>query len=381
MELVCDNCGSKIYRENKAKGNHTFCNQKCFHEYFHKETYEFRICPICKKEFETPKISSKTYCSLLCQIEWQKQYPKTGKDHHSYKHDVNHTIICEWCGISFETGAYQASHGKRFCSIKCKREWFSQVWSQTDEWKQNRREWAVDLMENTFMDNPMTSPQIIVNNILDDLKIKFINEKGYKNVSVDNYLIDYNLIIEVMGTYWHCDYRKYQIIPYDRQVTRIKMDKIKHSYIKNIENIEILYLWEKDLLEKYDMCCKLVEEYIKGNGKLNNYHSFNYEISKNKLIQANSIMPYMEWEIENLNKIIDISVKEKRSQKQQDKWTIFNCEFCGEEKEELTCHYILHEHHFCCIKCCAKSRINNKNWRKKDATPSNKNNNQKSLND
>jgi ribosomal protein L28 len=338
-------------------------------------------CPICGKSFETRKNDQRTYCSLQCQIEWQKQYPKTGKDHHSYKHDMEHTVICDWCGISFEAGAYQVSHGKRFCSNDCRRDWFAKDWSQREEWKQNRREWAVNLMENTFMNNPMTSPQIIVNNILNDLKIKFINEKGYKNVSVDNYLIDYNLIIEVMGTYWHCDHRKYETIPYDMQVTRIKMDKIKHSYIKNIEDIEILYLWEKDLCDNYELCYNLVKEYIDKNGKLNNYNSFNYKIINGNILNANTVKPYMDWDIDDLNKIIDISVKEKISKKQQDKWTIFNCEYCEKEKEELTSHYILHKHHFCCMECCAKSRKNNKNWRKKDATPSKKNNDQKSLND
>ena len=48
----------------------------------------------------------------------------------------------------------------------------------------------------------------------------------------------------------------------------------------------------------------------------------------------------MDWDIEELNKIISIETKEKRSHKQQDKWTKFNCENCGKEKEELTSHYI-----------------------------------------
>jgi len=340
------------------------------------------FCAFCNKliEREIKKETKNSFCNKKCYYEWLKTnappFPSTkGELNAKYRHDINHTMDCEWCKEPFTRGAYQITHGARFCSIKCKREWYAQVWSQTEEWKQNRREWAVDLMGNTFTGNLMTSPQIIVNNILSNLKINFINEKGYKNVSVDNYLFDYNLIIEVMGTYWHCDHRKYKTIPYDRQVTRIKMDKIKHSYIKNIENIDILYLWEKDLSENYDVCYKLIEEYIYKNGKLNNYHSFNYNIINNKLTQVEYNIPYMEWDIENLNKIIDISVKEKRSKKQQDKWTIFNCEFCGKEKEELTCHYILHKHHFCCVECSKDSRINNKNWRKKDATPSNKNNN------
>jgi hypothetical protein len=206
------------------------------------------------------------------------------------------------------------------------------------------------------MNNPMTCPQVIVNNILNDLNINFVNEKGYKNVSVDNYLVDNNLIIEVMGTYWHCDYRKYKTIPYDRQVTRIKMDKIKHSYIKNIEGIEILYLWEKDLLENYDVCQKLIIEYINNGGKLDNYHSFNYQIINDGIYKSKNEIPYMDWDIEDLNKIIDISVRETRSKKQLNKWIIYECENCGKLKEELISHYNKHKHHYCSYECSNEGR-------------------------
>jgi hypothetical protein len=365
VELICDNCKKIFNRGYKNRYEHCYCSKECEIEFKHNQFYINKECPICKKIFETREKDQRTYCSIECQIEWQRQNPRTGANHPCYDISINHTLICEWCDKEYETGAYDVKRGRRFCSKQCRREWYAQIWSQTDEWKQNRREWAVDLMENTFMDNPMTSPQLLVNNILNDLKINFINEKGYKNVSVDNYLIDNNLIIEVMGTYWHCDHRKYKIIPYDMQVTRIKMDKIKHSYIKNIEGIEILYLWEKDLLENYNICIKLVSEYIEKDGKLENYHSFNYKIIKDKVLQVKNELPYMDWDIKDLNKIINISVKEKRSKKQLDKWTVFNCEFCGIEKEELTCHYDKSIHHYCSYKCSNEGR---KTEKKRSAT-------------
>jgi hypothetical protein len=356
IELKCDNCNKVIYRSQRRKNRHCFCSKECELEFKHNQFYITKTCPICKVPFETRKKEQKTYCSLKCQIQWQREFPRIGENHPSYDKTINHTLVCEWCKIPYEAGAYQVKNGRRFCSLKCKREWYAKVWSQTEEWKQNRREWAVDLMENTFMDNPMTSPQIIVNNILNDLNINFINEKGYKNVSVDNYLIDNNLIIEVMGTYWHCDHRKYKTIPYDRQVTRIKMDKIKHSYIKNIEGIEILYLWEKDLLENYDICKELIIKYINSNGKLNNYHSFNYQIINNNINLTRYEEPYMDWDIEDLNKIIDIPVKEIRSKKQLDKWITYECECCGKLKEELISHYNKNKHHYCSYECSSNGR-------------------------
>jgi len=46
--------------------------------------------------------------------------------------------------------------------------------------------------------------------------------------------------------------------------------------------------------------------------------------------------------------------KEKMSHKQLDKWTVFNCEYCGKEKEELTTHYKKAKHHFCSYNCVYK---------------------------
>ena len=47
--------------------------------------------------------------------------------------------------------------------------------------------------------------------------------------------------------------------------------------LKKEYGIEILYLWEHDLMNNVDKCFRLVMEYIDNNGVLQNYHSFNYE--------------------------------------------------------------------------------------------------------
>ena len=62
-------------------------------------------------------------------------------------------------------------------------------------------------------------------------------------------------------------------------------DKRKHSYIKNNYNIEVLYLWETDVNENIELCKKLIELYIRNNGKLKNYHSFNYVLNDNNEIE------------------------------------------------------------------------------------------------
>jgi len=261
---------------------------------------------------------------------------------------------CEWCGKDFLTGAWKIKNGfSKFCSIECRRDWYAKVWSQDEDWKQNRREFAVNQLENKEI-GIVSKPQIIINDILSDLGINFINEKSYKSITVDNYLIDFNLIIEVMGTYWHCDNRKYKEINYPNQVRRIKMDKTKHTFIKSSENIEILYIWEKDINSDIDLCKNLILKYINNNGDLENYHSINYSYTNNIVyLNEEIIIPYMDWNIVELNKIVDIKTKERMSGKQLNKWITFNCEVCGKEKEELISHYNKKKHHCCSRKCAS----------------------------
>ena len=103
----------------------------------------------------------------------------------------------------------------------------------------------------------------------------------------------------------------------------------------------------------------LIKEYINTKGVLDNYHSFNYKFDQNNKLQLNEniIKPYMEWDIKELHKVIDISIKEKMSHKQPDKWITFNCETCSQEREELISHYSKNEHHYCSRECASKGHM------------------------
>lgn len=359
----CSNCNKEIYKPKTSvkRYQNNYCCLNCELEYKHKQKWEFRTCEICNKEFECLKSSTQKMCSIECQGKWQS-IKLVGENAHGYNHDYSiedRTKVCEWCGKKFQVKPYQIETAK-YCSSKCRQQYYSQVLSQTEEWKERSRINTVNMIENGCFNNLLTKPQIIINNLLDQLNITYQNEKGFKYFNVDNYLLDYNLVIEVMGTFWHCDNRIYNnYITYGNQVNRIRMDKIKHTYILNQYNIEVLYLWEEDIINNIELCKSLILQYIKNNGKLINYHSLNYSLNDNNLALNNDIkIPYMEWDIHNLNKIIDLSVKEKMSHKQLDKWITYNCEYCGKEKEQLISHYNKTDHHYCSRECSSKSSRN-----------------------
>lgn len=150
-------------------------------------------------------------------------------------------------------------------------------------------------LEGTKNSIETSKPQKMINDLLDEMNIKYIGEYNCKYYLVDHYLSDYHLMIEVQGDFWHCS----PLLSNKSNTSGIKgnliKDKRKHTYIKNKYGIEILYLWEKDINENFELCKKLIELYINKKGKLENYHSFNYELnndSKLELIKEKYVVGY-----------------------------------------------------------------------------------------
>lgn len=138
-------------------------------------------------------------------------------------------------------------------------------------------------LEGTKNSIETSKPQQMINDLLDEMGIKYISEYDCKYYLIDHYLTDYNLMIEVQGDFWHCS----PLLSSKSNTSGIKnnliKDKRKHSYIKNNYGIEILYLWENDVYNNLDLCKTLITEYIKNNGVMKDYHSFNYVLHDDEL--------------------------------------------------------------------------------------------------
>ncbi len=168
------------------------------------------------------------------------------------------------------------------------------MWSQSEEWRIESRERAARILKS----NPVTTktkPQVIVNTLLEKLDISYRNEELFTYYSIDNYLPEFDLAIEVMGDYWHSSPLKYPKSINDRQRHIVSRDKAKHTYLKNSYGIEVLYLWESDLLKRPEVCSKLIRHYIESGGNIQNYHSFNYSVVDDRL-ELNDVIvcPYQE---------------------------------------------------------------------------------------
>ena len=292
--VECDYCHKMFYRrayhidrQNSRKQN-KFCSVECEMNYKSEQAREIRICEVCGKEFECKKKSEQRFCSYECQNKWQTTI--VGEANPNFKQEL---ATCTYCNKPFYAKLYKLNSGQKlFCSVDCRRNWFAEIYSQSEEVKEFHRKKIIEGFKEGKYSKLDTTPQIIVNNILDNNNIAYEREHDLTYYSIDNFLIDSGLIIEVMGDYWHCNHIKYNGFKYDSQKEAIRKDKAKHTYIKKYCDVEVLYLWEYDIINNKELCEKLILEYIKKNGKLQNYHSFNYVLDNNILHLSDNIIEF-----------------------------------------------------------------------------------------
>lgn len=280
-------------------------------------------CKYCGKEIEDfLSVYLKTkdpYCSLECY--WKDKTNKMGHGEDSqFYHRIETT--CTNCGkkIKVIPSDYNKTNklgdNHNFCSHQCYWEYRSKYYidekasmynyKYSDEQKEESRIRMLNRMKN---DNRLeTSIQIIIDNLLYNHQINFEREKVFDYYSVDNYLCDFNGIIEVMGDYWHTSpliYNENNRSINEMQQKQIHRDKIKYSYIMNHYKIPILYLWETDIRQNPAMCLELIKRYAQNNRALENYHSFNWRLENNNLsIKKHIIVPYQDMPVNEYRHII-----------------------------------------------------------------------------
>lgn len=280
-------------------------------------------CKECGKSIEAVlsvyEKNENLFCNYQCYWKYKKEHAMRGKYNVQYNRIKTN---CTNCNKEIEVIPYDYNvkniygDNHNFCSQQCYWEYRSKYYIGeksitsnrviTDE---DREKMRITALKNLRKADRLNSKiQLSINNILDKNNIKYDREYLIKYYSIDNYLSEYNLIIEVMGDYWHTSplrYGKDKYLINEMQRKGITHDKQKYSYIKNHLNIEILYLWEKDIEKQLDKCETLILEYIQKNGVLQDYNSFNYSLENNQLVlNKNIIIPYQKRSADEINSII-----------------------------------------------------------------------------
>lgn len=306
----CTNCGKTHNRKYKSIGVNHFCCKQCQIE-FQRKKQPMKKCKVCGKTFKAIN-KNHLYCSAECK---KKQCMEDRK---------LQTYVCDYCGKEFHTKEKRNMKNK-FCGREC---YFNYSKEKTKEKNRHickfckkeyvfkdkkqqfcsvscQNKWQSNVMKRKYIRSGSTRIQMKINSILSSKNIHYKNEYSYKYYKMDNYLTDSNLCLEIMGEYWHCDNRIYEQIS-TMQKNSILRDKRKNSFVYSNYNINILYLWESEINNFPKLCEMLIDKYIAEKGKLKNYHSFNYHIGDNDEILLNDkiIIPYMEFNIEDINEKI-----------------------------------------------------------------------------
>lgn len=268
-------------------------------------------CEVCGKEkltnisqYITGK-ETRFYCSMDCRNKGFVLFGTHAKENNSrYNSEY---IECTNCGkmylapkyIQEQTNSY--GENNHYCSQECYWEYRSVHYVGEKNGMTNRKytkkerlaqsERTTKLICEGKIPQTMSKPHISAIKILKKYKIKHTNEFNLKYQALDIYLDDYNLGIEIMGDYWHSNPNKYKFKDLNKtQLKDKKQDKRKHTYTKKYHGFEILYLWESEIKNNIDLCEKLIKLYIKNNGILQDYNSFNYYVNGSELLLKSEIV-------------------------------------------------------------------------------------------
>lgn len=329
VEVQCSYCGKpkKVKKYLYLRQDDHFCNGSCSTKYKNEfgvwkdRSYEqykngvYLTCDYCGREYYVNQSKLKRVeneqgfhcCSLECKRQYMNKYViKRGADNPQFKRVVTK---CSYCGKEIEIHEYRTKkvnkHGEtnNFCSEECRdrykstysgeractREYFDNP-DNKERISENARKGA---RAAQIKGTKMTGIHKAVNDILGTNKIKYENEKMCMFYSVDIWLSEYNLYIEIMGDYYHSTPLKYSLDSLnDTQKNVLRYDKAKRTNMFINNNIPILYLWETDINKRPEVCEALIKFYIENNGRLENYNSFNY--NEDLTLKEKNILPYFE---------------------------------------------------------------------------------------
>ncbi len=362
VKAICDNCQIEFSRKyqllNRNSRKYHYCCHDCSIDHKSK-LYRFKQlhnqCEECGESYKVNQSqlnNGSRFCSSECLASWQSSAYK-GENNHNYVKRVSYN--CDFCGEEFKELSSKLQNNKHnFCSKLCYGVWRKNVYEKQANVIENKRKTMLDNLNNGRISSTLTKPHLKITDILDKNNIRYKEEMCDNLFSYDVYLTDYDLYIEINGGYWHCDHRFYKRSINKTQLNSIINDKRRKSYVKNSKNKDILFLWEHDIINREDVCECLIFEFIKNDGVLHDYNSFNYLLNDELFLNKNIEVPYMDRDYSQIVKLVDNEIREKRTTYRKNKHITFNCENCGKQKEQLLSHYNKCKNHFCSQDCAIK---------------------------
>ena len=253
--IHCDHCKQEIsvipYYESIRK----YCSQNCASEA--SKTGSIGFCENCGKTFYKTPGRDKKYCSTKCtgdaritaidvSCSWCKKIIKKNLCHVE-KQDY---LFCSYnCAYQFRK--YDENFNKEF-SAKISKGRIAYYKEHPEARSEQSKRMIKAFSEGTYP-RTKTIPHNLVCGILKQLNINYKEEFPTGPYVSDIFLLDFNVVIEIQGTYWHADNRTYP----DRnslnkvQKSNIERDKEKQKFIIEKLNFKFIELWELDIKRDY----------------------------------------------------------------------------------------------------------------------------------
>jgi very-short-patch-repair endonuclease len=262
VEYQCDYCGKISSKRKSYIKPHNFCNAECYHKYQsefirgennkNSKPKNKYYCVNCNKEIEKLECQIKNnkniFCSKKCRLEYDSKTFK-GKGNPNYKGgDI--LFNCLYCKNEFYRPLHQKNRAK-FCCKKCKDKYWSEVLSKTPENQKRLRQQGINAMLS--QKNKFTKPEMIVNEYLKQYNIEcFPQHPMFNRFVVDFFIPSLNIVIEVLGDYWHGNPLKYIDDKLtEKQLKSREKDKFKNEYLTE-KGYEVHMIWENDIYKQLD---------------------------------------------------------------------------------------------------------------------------------
>lgn len=242
-DLKCEICGNPV---NIRRGiPHKRC-KKCSHK---KESHLVTMeCIICKTPFECSVSASKKRktCSKKCYKKYmsivikQAQYNKTPEEKINIKRKMVQTKIKN---NTLKTGK---TWNKGLVGIY-----------SLETIDKIRQSTIKQMQENRYF---KSSTEIEMEKILNELEIKNKPSFVIENKVFDFILLDYQILIECDGDFWHTNS---SMPKFQKKLTDVQKNNIKNDYYKNIlaqkNNFFLIRFWEEEIKNaKYIVITKIL---------------------------------------------------------------------------------------------------------------------------
>lgn len=235
---TCEICGKPIQNDGRARySKQKTCSRVCDGK---RRTSRGRIpfeCPICGLSTTLIRSKSKeikTCGSIECKRIFRARAPSR---------KVNcECFVCKTPFWRYPSALSYAPGSGKFCSKSCA---FKGL---TDEQLARRK--AAIIAGHARNRSRRSGLEILVQDILTVLGIEFTAQHPIPTYAGYAYFVDFllpsSVVLEVNGTYWHCDPRVYPYGPTKRQVQVAQRYADKKSGLKNL-GYRLIEVWEIDL--------------------------------------------------------------------------------------------------------------------------------------